>query len=91
MRMQSQLFTFPNIDAVAFSIGPLDIRWYALSYITGILLGWLFLRRQIKQGRFIRCKSGTLNSNLWLTLANLMGLEIDSFADSNAVISDMWT
>ena len=46
---------------------------------------------QIKQGRFIRCKSGTLNSNLWLTLANLMGLEIDSFADSSAVISDLWT
>jgi len=46
---------------------------------------------QIKQGRFIKCKSGTLNSNLWLTLANLMGLEIDSFADSNAVISDLWT
>jgi len=46
---------------------------------------------QIKQGRFIRCKSGTLNSNLWLTLANLMGLELDSFADSNALISDLWT
>jgi hypothetical protein len=46
---------------------------------------------KIKQGRFIKCKSGTLNSNLWLTLANLMGLEIDSFADSNAVISDLWT
>jgi len=46
---------------------------------------------QIKQGRFIKCKSGTLNSNLWLTLANLMGLEIDGFADSNGVISDLWT
>ena len=46
---------------------------------------------QIKQGRFIKCKSGTLNSNLWLTLANLMGLDIDSFADSNDVISDLWT
>ncbi len=46
---------------------------------------------QIKQGRFIKCKSGTLNSNLWLTLAQLMGLEIDSFADSNGVISDLWT
>lgn len=46
---------------------------------------------QIKQGRFIRCKSGTLNSNLWLTLANLMGLESDSFADSSTVISDLWT
>ncbi len=46
---------------------------------------------QIKQGRFIKCKSGTLNSNLWLTLAHLMGLEMESFADSNAVISDLWT
>jgi hypothetical protein len=46
---------------------------------------------QIKQGRFIRMKSGTLNSNLWLTLAQLMGLEIDSFADSSGVISDLWT
>ena len=46
---------------------------------------------QVKQGRFIKCKSGTLNSNLWLTLASLMGLELDSFADSTGVISDMWT
>lgn len=42
---------------------------------------------QIKQGRFIRCKSGTLNSNLWLTFAQYMGLEIDSYADSNGTIS----
>lgn len=46
---------------------------------------------QIKQGRFIQCKSGTLNSNMWLTIAQLMGLEIDSFADSTGVISDLWT
>ncbi|MFT5468811.1 MAG: hypothetical protein ACI8UO_003923 [Verrucomicrobiales bacterium] len=46
---------------------------------------------QIKQGRFIQCKSGTLNSNLWLTLAKLMGLEIENFADSDGVISDLWT
>lgn len=46
---------------------------------------------QIKQGRFLKCKSGTLNSNLWLTLAKLMGLEIAEFADSSGVISDLWT
>jgi hypothetical protein len=46
---------------------------------------------QIKQGRFIQCKSGTLNSNMWLTIAQLMGLEMDNFADSNGVISDLWT
>jgi phosphatidylglycerol---prolipoprotein diacylglyceryl transferase len=33
-----------DIDPVAFSIGPLDIRWYGLSYIVGILLAWWLLR-----------------------------------------------
>ena len=46
---------------------------------------------QIKQGRLIKCRSGTLNSNLWLTLAKLMGVEIDQYADSSGVISDLWT
>ena len=46
---------------------------------------------QIKQGRFIKAPSGTLNSNLWLTYAKLMGLEIDSFADGTDVLSDLWT
>ena len=46
---------------------------------------------QIKQGRFIQSKSGTLNSNMWLTLAKLMGLEMDEYADSTGVISDLWT
>ena len=46
---------------------------------------------QIKQGRFVQCKSGTLNSNLWLTVARLMGVEMKSFADSTGVISDLWS
>ena len=46
---------------------------------------------QIKQGRHVKMKSGTLNSNLWLTVAQLMGLEIESYADSTGVISDLWT
>ncbi len=46
---------------------------------------------QLKQGRFLKLKSGTLNANLWLTVARFMGLEMDSFADSSGVISDFWT
>ena len=46
---------------------------------------------QIKQGRFIQCPSGTLNSNMWLTLAQMMGLEIDEYADSTGVISELST
>lgn len=34
---------FPNIDPVAFSIGPFPIRWYALAYMAGFLLGWRYV------------------------------------------------
>jgi len=34
--------TFPDIDPVAFSIGVFSVRWYALAYLTGILLGWAY-------------------------------------------------
>lgn len=33
---------FPAIDPIAISIGPLAIRWYALAYIAGLLLGWKY-------------------------------------------------
>ncbi len=35
---------FPEIDPIAISIGPLDVRWYGLSYVAGLLLGWLYIR-----------------------------------------------
>ena len=37
--------TFPAIDPVLFSVGPLAIRWYALAYVAGLVLGWLYARR----------------------------------------------
>ena len=36
---------FPKIDPVIFSIGPFAIRWYALAYITGLLIAWYYCRR----------------------------------------------
>lgn len=35
---------FPAIDPVLVEIGPFAIRWYALAYIGGLLLGWRYLR-----------------------------------------------
>ena len=37
-------FQFPVIDPIAIAIGPLVIRWYALSYMAGLLGGWQILR-----------------------------------------------
>jgi phosphatidylglycerol---prolipoprotein diacylglyceryl transferase len=40
--------SFPVFDPVAFAIGPFVIRWYALAYIGGIVLGWIYARALIK-------------------------------------------
>ncbi len=41
---------FPDIDPVIFEIGPFALRWYALGYILGIVLGWRYLYRLIALG-----------------------------------------
>src|SRR3546814_20980224 len=48
---------FPNIDPIALEIGPLVIRWYALAYIAGILLGWRYClpldRKRVVSGKSV--------------------------------------
>jgi phosphatidylglycerol:prolipoprotein diacylglycerol transferase len=39
---------FPVFDPIAVSLGPIAIRWYALAYIGGIVLGWIYARALIK-------------------------------------------
>ncbi|MGQ9371423.1 prolipoprotein diacylglyceryl transferase [Azospirillum sp. A39] len=36
---------FPAIDPVAVEIGPIAIRWYALAYLAGFVLGWRYCLR----------------------------------------------
>ena len=40
---------FPVFDPIAISIGPIAIRWYALAYIGGIVLGWIYARSLVKK------------------------------------------
>ena len=40
---------YPNIDPVALQLGPLAIKWYGLAYLTGLLFGWLYIRRLLSE------------------------------------------
>src|SRR6202047_4262268 len=42
----------PGIDPVLITIGPLPIRWYALAYIAGLVLGWAYARALVRQKSF---------------------------------------
>lgn len=73
---------YPDIDPVFFSIGPLPIRWYALAYITGIVLGWVYAVRLLKrdalwQGRHAQAApmSREMLDDLifWVTIGIILG------------------
>ena len=40
---------YPNIDPVAVQLGPIAIRWYALAYIAGLLIGWRLILAQTRR------------------------------------------
>ena len=42
---------FPVFNPIALQIGPIAIRWYALAYICGIVLGWIYARSLVKKER----------------------------------------
>jgi phosphatidylglycerol:prolipoprotein diacylglycerol transferase len=64
---------FPAINPVALEIGPLAIRWYALAYVAGLVLGWIYMRH------LARRLGGLLNSRqiddllVWVTLGVILG------------------
>jgi phosphatidylglycerol---prolipoprotein diacylglyceryl transferase len=44
------LLVHPNIDPIAFSIGPLAVRWYGLMYLAGFAAAWWLGVRRIARG-----------------------------------------
>jgi phosphatidylglycerol---prolipoprotein diacylglyceryl transferase len=42
-----------NFDPVAFQILSLEIRWYSLAYIVGIVLGWSYCKKRLIKDQYI--------------------------------------
>ncbi len=70
---------FPEFDPVLFSIGPLDIRWYALAYVAGIVLGWWYAARLAKARALWAPGAPPVTTRqlddlvLWITLGIILG------------------
>ena len=48
------VIAYPEINPVALQLGPLPIRWYALAYIAGLVIGWWLARRIVAQAPLAR-------------------------------------
>jgi phosphatidylglycerol:prolipoprotein diacylglycerol transferase len=64
---------FPMIDPVLVQIGPFAIRWYALAYIAGIVLGWRLARRLVVLGPKVATTEQVDDFVTWVTLGIILG------------------
>jgi phosphatidylglycerol:prolipoprotein diacylglycerol transferase len=76
--MSPLVIPYPDFDPVLVQIGPFPIRWYALAYITGILLGWVYARAIIKRPQLWGGKAPLTVLDfddfiLWVTLGIIVG------------------
>lgn len=42
------MLTYPDIDPIIFSIGPVPIRWYGMMYVVGFIAAWMLAARRAK-------------------------------------------
>ncbi|HPA38786.1 MAG TPA: prolipoprotein diacylglyceryl transferase [Phenylobacterium sp.] len=70
---------FPDFDPILVQIGPFAIRWYALAYIAGILLGWRYVQSLARNENLWRLRGPIASSEqiddliLWITLGVIVG------------------
>ncbi len=50
--MPMLVLPYPVINPVLVQLGPFAIRWYALAYIAGLMLGWWVIRRTVSDDRY---------------------------------------
>jgi phosphatidylglycerol:prolipoprotein diacylglycerol transferase len=70
---------FPDFDPVLVHLGPFAIRWYALAYVAGILLGWRYAVGMLRNARLWQFRPPPLTPEqmddliLWITLGVIVG------------------
>jgi phosphatidylglycerol---prolipoprotein diacylglyceryl transferase len=64
---------FPAIDPIAVSFGPLAIRWYALAYIVGLVIGWRYCLVLARRAPNLVAPRDIDDFLVWATLGVVLG------------------
>jgi phosphatidylglycerol:prolipoprotein diacylglycerol transferase len=73
------VFTIPAVHLGGLTLGPFPLRWYALAYIAGILLGWRYALGLVRDDKIWRGRPPAATPVqiddliLWLTLGVIVG------------------
>lgn len=69
----------PDINPVLFHVWIFSIRWYALAYVAGIVAGWFYMNRMLKQADLWAPRQPPLEPTqlddliLWVTVGVILG------------------
>ena len=64
---------FPAFNPVIVQLGPFGIRWYALAYILGLVLGWRLMRRLVQLPPVVATTLQVDDFLTWATLGVVLG------------------
>jgi phosphatidylglycerol:prolipoprotein diacylglycerol transferase len=64
---------YPEIDPVLLQLGPFAIRWYALAYISGLVIGWQIMKRMCTQPPRLLSPEKIDDFLLWAALGVILG------------------
>lgn len=72
------VFTIPEINLFGLEIGPLPLRWYAVSYIIGLLVGFAYVNRIIQRPELYGApppvtRDDTDDVFVWVLLGMILG------------------
>jgi phosphatidylglycerol:prolipoprotein diacylglycerol transferase len=106
---------FPNLDPIALSlgpfqlgdltIGPLHLRWYALAYIAGLMLGWRYIVHLVRTQRLWGASPAPMTAEqtddllFWATIGVIVGgrlgyvafYMLPSEVEAARIAQDYWT
>jgi phosphatidylglycerol:prolipoprotein diacylglycerol transferase len=68
-----ECLAFPNFDPEIFRIGPFAVRWYALAYIAGLVIGWRYCLVLAKQPPKVAQPLDIDDFLVWATLGVVLG------------------
>jgi phosphatidylglycerol:prolipoprotein diacylglycerol transferase len=71
--MNLALIPYPDIDPVLLQLGPFAIRWYALAYIAGLVIGWQIMRRVCEQRPVVLTAAKIDDFLVWAALGVILG------------------
>ena len=64
---------YPFIDPIALSLGPFVVRWYALAYIAGLVIGWRYCLWIVSQPPRVARREDVDDFLVWATLGVILG------------------